>query len=174
MAKSAAAVQDTPMNQTQFHAAFPQLASALLEEWPALQAEPLSATQGDLDKVIGLIVETTGHTKTLVRRQLGEILQIVTAPPESASGRARGSGMASDARAAGAAVSDAAHEALLAVEAILSEFEKKSGHVLRDLRGSVLTPTRDAIRQHWFLSLLLSLGLGFIIGVLFHGLTRGK
>jgi hypothetical protein len=172
MAKSAAAVHDTPMNQTQFHAAFPQLASALLEEWPALQAEPLSATQGDLDKVIGLIVETTGHTKTLVRRQLGEILQIVTAPSESAPGRGRG--MAQDARAAGAAVSDAAHEALLAVEAILSEFEKKSGHVLRDLRGSVLTPTRDAIRQHWLLSLLISLGLGFIVGVLFHGLTRGK
>ena len=114
MAKSAAAVHDTPMNQTQFHAAFPQLASALLEEWPALQAEPLSATQGDLDKVIGLIVETTGHTKTLVRRQLGEILQIVTAPSESAPGRARSSGMAHDARAAGAAVSDAAHEALTA------------------------------------------------------------
>ncbi len=63
----------TPFQRAQFHGAFPQLASAILEEWPQIDAESLASANADLEKVIALVVERTGHTKTLVRKQLEEI-----------------------------------------------------------------------------------------------------
>lgn len=168
-----------PMNRTQFHSAFPQLSSALLEEWPQIEAEALSATQGELDKVVGLIVEKTGHTKTLARRQLEELYRIVTAPSEggsfSATARGAASVFAHDARAAAATVSEAAHEALSSVEEVLARFEKKTSKMLRDLHlNQVVTHTGERIREHWLATLLVSLGLGFIVAAVVTGLTRGK
>lgn len=169
----------SPMNRTQFHKAFPQLSSALLEEWPQIEAESLSATQGELDKVVGLIVEKTGHTKTLARRQLEELYRIVTAPTDggsfSASARGAATIFAHDARAAAATVSEAAHEALTSVEEVLARFEKKTARMLRDLHlNQVVTHTGDKIREHWLASLLVTLGLGFIVAAVVTGLTRGK
>lgn len=169
----------SPMNRTQFHKAFPQLSSALLEEWPQIEAESLSATQGELDKVVGLIVEKTGHTKTLARRQLEELYRIVTAPTDGgsfgASARGAATVFAHDARAAAATVSEAAHEALTSVEEVLARFEKKTARMLRDLHlNQVVTHTGDKIREHWLASLLVTLGLGFIVAAVVTGLTRGK
>ena len=158
----------TPLLRTQFHGAFPQLASAILEEWPQLDAESLASAHADLEKVIALVVEKTGHTKALVRRQLEEIFHIVTAPVESVGQKGSGAAAAfvHDAKAAAATVNEAAHDALHSVEAILAQFEKRTKPLLRELRGNVLTDARDKVREHWFLSLLVTLGLGFIVGVL--------
>lgn len=169
----------SPMNRTQFHGAFPQLSSALLEEWPQIEADALSATHGELDKVVGLIVEKTGHTKTLAKRQLEELYRIVTAPTEggsfSASARGAASVFAHDARAAAATVSEAAHEALSSVEEVLARFEKKTAKMLRDLHlNQIVTHTGERIREHWLATLLCTLGLGFIVAAVVTGLTRGK
>lgn len=174
MTKSDGAATSTPMNRTQFHNAFPQLCSAFLEEWPQIEAESLSATKGEFDKVVGLIAEKTGYTKTLIRRQLEELFRIVTLPPEAGTPPGRGAAFGYEARAAAATLSDAAHEALHSVEAILEHFEKKTSHLLRELRGNVLTRTSDKLRKHWFIALLGVLGLGFIGGFLVNGLTRDR
>ena len=52
---------------------FERLVPALKAEWPELDADELMATSGELDALVELIVGTTGHTKTLVRRQVAEL-----------------------------------------------------------------------------------------------------
>jgi hypothetical protein len=165
-----------PSLRAQFHSAFPQLTSAILDEWPQLDAESLAAANADLDKVVALLVEKTGHTKALIRRQLEEILYIVTTPVDAGVRVHRGtvSGFARDTRAAAATVNEAAHEALHSVEEILEQFEKRTRPLLRELRGNVLTEARDKVREHWLLSLLGTLGLGFLVGVLFSLCPKAK
>lgn len=172
-------VNHSPMNRTQFHSAFPQLSSAVLEEWPQIEAEALSATHGELDKVVVLIVEKTGHTKTLARRQLEELYRIVTSPSESghftATARGAAAVFAHDARAAAATVSEAAHEALNSVEEVLAKFEKRTARLLRDLHlNTVVTHTGERIREHWLATLLVTLGLGFIVAAVAAGLSHRK
>jgi hypothetical protein len=170
-----AAAAATPSQRAQFHSAFPQLASAILEEWPQLDAESLAAASADQEKVVELIAEKSGHTKTLVRKQLEEILQIVTAPVDGVRpDRHTMAGFAHDARAAAATVGEAAHDALHSVEAILEKFEKRTRPLLRELRGNVLTDARDKVREHWLLALLGTLGLGFLVGLLFSVRPKGK
>jgi hypothetical protein len=174
MNKSDNAATLGPMNRTEFHHAFPQLSNLLLAEWPELNGESLSATHGELDHVVSLIVEKTGHTRTLVRRQLAEIFRLVTSPSAAETKKGQAAAFAHDGHAAATSVSDAAHEALHSFEAILTQLEKKAGHLVRELRGNVVAHTTGKIRQHPVLSSLIALGLGFIFGVLFKGLTRGR
>jgi len=107
MTKPVDAAAATPSLRAQFQSAFPQLASAILDEWPQLDADSLAGANADLDKVVVLLVDKTGHTKALVRRQLEEILYIVTTPVDAGVRAHRGteSGFARDARAA-----DSAHD----------------------------------------------------------------
>ena len=175
MTKPVEAAATTPSQRAQFQSAFPQLASAILEEWPQLDAESLAAASADQEKVVELIAEKSGHTKTLVRKQLEEILQIVTAPVDGVRpDRHTMAGFAHDARAAAATVGEAAHDALHSVEAILEKFEKRARPLLRELRGNVLTDARDKVREHWLLALLGTLGLGFLVGLLFSVRPKGK
>lgn len=52
---------------------FERLVPALKTEWPGLDAQELAATGGDLDKLVELVTRVTGHTKTLVLRQVTEL-----------------------------------------------------------------------------------------------------
>lgn len=179
MTKTEDSTPHAPMTRAQFHSTFGQLASVLLEEWPQLEADTLSGTSGELEKVVALIVDKTGHTKTLIRRQLEELYRVVTAPIETKTSTARSAAFAQEAHAAASSVSHAAQEALHTAEDILLQLEKKVGHLFRELQArklhsGVLAKTASSIREHWFLSLLSALGLGFISGILFGGLTRGK
>lgn len=159
--------EETPagLNKSAFHGAFAKLSPAILEEWGAkLEATELAATEGDYDKVVALIVERTAHTKALVRRQLEEIYRVVTAPPRAADARRM-------ARAAGEGVQAAISEAMESVDDVLHEIEKRTAKLMRDLRGNVIDQARGKLRDHLVLSLFVTLGLGFIVGVIFNGLS---
>lgn len=166
-----------------FHGAFAKLSPAILEEWTAVDAPALAATGGDYDKVVALIADRTAHTKVLVRRQLEEIYRVLTTPLTGIGAghgdkKARASSATRDAREAAAAVGEAAQGALSgalgSVDELIEEIEKKTSRLMRDLRGGIVSDARGKVRDNIFFSLLVTLGLGFIIGVLFNGLTRGK
>ncbi len=52
---------------------FERLRPALKAEWPDLDDDELAGTGGDLDKLVELIAQATGYTKSLVRQQITEL-----------------------------------------------------------------------------------------------------
>lgn len=153
-------------SKSAFASAFSTLRPAILGEWSQVDDAALADTSGELDKVVALIAERTSHTKALVRRQLEELYRVVlTPPPESAghTGRQR--------RSRAAAGGDGQSPNL---DHLIEEFERRTAHIVRELRGGFLDGARDRVRSNVVFSLLVTLGLGFIVGVLFTGGSRGK
>lgn len=152
-----------------FASAFSTLRPAILGEWSQVDDAALADTSGELDKVVALIAERTTHTKALVRRQLEELYRVVMIPPPDSSGHQ--SGRARRQRAAGGGEGDT-HGANL--DHLIEEFERRTSHIIRELRGGFLDGARERVRGNVIFSLLITLGLGFIVGVLFTGGSRGK
>jgi hypothetical protein len=154
----------TSFTKAAFANAFPTLRPAILGEWTELDEAALAATGGELDKVVALIAERTAHTKALVRRHLEELYRVVTQPiAEPNPGRPR----RARAEAVGA-------DGLPHIDNLIEEFERRTAHVIRELRGGFLDGARDRVKDNVFFSLLCAIGLGFIVGVLFTGFHRGK
>jgi ElaB/YqjD/DUF883 family membrane-anchored ribosome-binding protein len=147
-----------------FASAFSALQPVLLAEWGELDAESLAATEGDLERVVALIAERSSRTKVLVRRQIEEIFNIVTEPVSSGAARARARGGERTAERTGQP----------GVDQLLAELEKRTAQIMRELRGGFVDSTRDRVRDNIFFSLLVAIGFGFIVGVLFTGSNRGK
>jgi len=127
-----------------FKAAFTQLLPLIEAEWPDLDTAALRATEGDLDKVIALIAERTAHTRTLVARQLDELLGGLARAGTDASARWSGVLDTLEARAA-----------------------ELGARVRKDVSG-----VEGTLRQNLWVSLLLALGLGFWVGWLARGSHR--
>lgn len=149
-----------------FASAFSALQPVLLAEWGELDAESLAATAGDLDRVVALIAERSSRTKVLVRRQLEEIFNVVTEPVSAGATRARARGGERTAERTGAGQPG--------VDQLLAELEKRTAQIMRELRGGFVDNTRDRVRDNIFFSLLVAIGFGFIVGVLFTGSNRAK
>lgn len=153
------------LSKSAFAGAFSTLRPAILGEWSQVDDAALAATSGELDKVVALIAERTAHTKALVRRQLEELYRVVMIPAAEPghTGRPRRPRAAADGDAHGANL-----------DHLIEEFERRTSHIIRELRGGFLGGARDRVRDNVFFSLLVTLGLGFIVGVLFTGGSRGK
>lgn len=158
-----------------FASAFAALRPAIAAEWAEIDDDALAATDGDLDRVVALVAERTTRTKALIRRQLEELFRVVTEPAPAAHaaprGRARG-----DRAAERTATADrgAAHGNPPGVDQLLAELERRTAQIMRELRGGFFDNTRDRVRDNIFFSLLVAIGFGFIVGVLFNGSNRGK
>ncbi len=148
------------VNNAAFASAFPALRPVILGEWSEVDEKGLAETAGELDRVVALVAERTGHTKTLVRRHLDELYYVVTKPPAepAASFRPRRSPA----------------EAHPPLGDILEELERRTTHIISELRGGFMSEARDRVKQNVIFSLLVSVGLGFIVGVLYSGFSRGK
>jgi hypothetical protein len=169
------------LSKSAFADAFSTLRPAILGEWSQLDEAALAATAGDLDKVVLLVAERTAHTKALVRRQLEELYRVVTTPlPEvhtAASGAGHASAQTRPRRPRPAAEAEGQGQGQGQgpnLDHLIEEFERRTSHIIRELRGGFLGGARDRVRDNVFFSLLVTLGLGFIVGVLFTGGGRGK
>jgi hypothetical protein len=161
------------LSKTAFANAFSTLRPAILGEWSPLDEASLAATSGDLDKVVALVAERTAHTKALVRRQLEELYRVVTTPTAEVHTAASGAGRSRRPRPAAEADGQGTGHAPN-LDHLIEEFERRTSHIIRELRGGFLDGARDRVRHNVFFSLLVTLGLGFIVGVLFTGGSRGK
>jgi len=153
------------LTRSAFQESFAKLEPAILAEWEQLDSGALSATGGDLDKVVVLVAERTAHTKALVRRQLQELFAVSAEPPRRrvAPGPSR--------------LRQNLHNVLPeSADELLQELEERTANILRELRGGVLKDTRARVKENLLFSLLVTLGLGFIVGVVFTGwnFRRGK
>jgi hypothetical protein len=158
-------------SKTAFTSAFSRLAPAILSEWAEVDSAALAATGGELEKVVAVIAGATGHTKALLRRQLQELYYVVTMPPLESAGGKRPRPAEAEAGGFAAAASGAAAPP---VDHLLEELERRTAQIMRELRGGFLGEARDRVKDNVFFSLLVAVGLGFIVGVLFTGFSRGK
>ncbi len=159
------------LSRTAFHDSFAKLTPVILAEWEQLDPDSLSETGGDLDKVVALVAERTAHTKALVRRQLQELWQVLSEPPRRRppSPGPQSGGAARPRPNLHNVLPETADE-------LLRELEQRTSNILRELRGGVLKDTRVKVSDNLLFSLLVTLGLGFIVGVLFTGwnFRRGR
>jgi hypothetical protein len=156
-----------------FANAFAALRPAIAAEWTEVDDEALLATDGDLDRVVALIAERTTRTKALIRRQLEELYRVVTEPAPAAHAAPRGRTRSPRAGERGSE-RPADGGAQPGVDQLLAELERRTAQIMRELRGGFLDNTRDRVRDNLFFSLIVAIGFGFIVGVLFNGSNRGK
>jgi ElaB/YqjD/DUF883 family membrane-anchored ribosome-binding protein len=133
-----------------FQSAFERVFGLILEEWPTVNVDALKETGGDFEKVTALVAETSGRTRALVKRQLGELVRVIdengTAPTEGSP----------------------RHK----FQDVVDMFEKKSRDLLELAKGEfpeARAKLEEKVEENLWTSLLIALGLGFILGLL----TRG-
>jgi len=133
-----------------FQSAFERVFGLILEEWPTVNVDALKETGGDFEKVTALVAETSGRTRALVKRQLGELVRVID---ENGSAPTEGS---------------TRHK----FQDVVDMFEKKSRDLLELAKGEfpeARAKLEEKVEENLWTSLLIALGLGFILGLL----TRG-
>jgi ElaB/YqjD/DUF883 family membrane-anchored ribosome-binding protein len=145
-----------PTNEA-FAATFEALQPLIRAEWPVVDEAALTETAGDYEKVVALVAKSTEHTKALVRRHLGELQQVAA---EDAKGEAASDGTL-------AAAQRKLQETLKGLQAKASEL---SDYV----RTQALADAKTKAEQHPLVTLLMAVGLGFILGFVLRGLGRGR
>jgi ElaB/YqjD/DUF883 family membrane-anchored ribosome-binding protein len=131
------------LSAEQFAKDFTRTSELILEEWPELGVEKLEATGGDLEKVIAAVSDAVGKTKVTVRRQLAELHQL--------------------------AQQSAGDDGVVARELRrLREMVERLESRTQDL-ADLPKEARQKVEENLWTSLLVALGLGFLLGLL----TRG-
>ena len=126
-----------------------ELLPYIRDEWPSVGREELVGTKGDYDAVVTLISLKTEHTRTLVRKQLDELRQ-----------------MAGAQRAKRGWVSDAE---LRRLRELLERLQHKSNDVTDYVRERISTDARKQMHENPLVTLLIAIGLGFILGFILRG-----
>lgn len=150
------------MTKAAFHDAWSQIAPLILGEWEQIDEEALEKTEGDLDKVAALVAERAGRTRAMARRLLFELYQVAIGSDPATRTRASQRRQNSESPLPES------------VEAMVHELERRAAQVMRELRGGFVQKTTHRIHENLIFSLLVTLGLGFIVGVLFTGSGRGR
>jgi hypothetical protein len=142
--------------------AFAAVQPLICSEWPAVDAKALEATEGKYDEVVELVASTTEHSKTLIKRHLGELVQIAQEDaPKPAAG----------AECCGDSALGAAQRSLQEALRIL---QGKATEVSNYVRNQALTDAKHKAEQNPLVTLLVAIGLGFIFGFLLRGLGRDR
>jgi ElaB/YqjD/DUF883 family membrane-anchored ribosome-binding protein len=143
-----------PPSPSDFQSAFERVFGLILEEWPSVTIDALKETSGDLDRVTALVAEASGKTKALVKRQLGELMQLV------------------DEGAPAARPFTAQTEKLTDFIELL---EGRTRELLELAKGEfpeARAKIEASVEEHPWTSLLIALGLGFIVGLIMRGGRR--
>ncbi len=146
-----------------FQRAFPAVSALILEEWPALDPAALEATQGDFDKATALVAEHTSATRVTVRRQLGELLALAERP--AAKRAANGAPPAAERPKP---MVDQVDDVLAAVRRL----ESFAADEAKRMSAKLIPAAETRVRENLWVSLLLALGLGLILGLWMNGGRR--
>lgn len=124
----------------------------LLEEWPQLQPDALLATGGDLEQLITHISTQTEHTRALTRHHLGELYSLwlikVAEPTLSPTDELKSHAQ---------------------VNQLLEDLEARTDHLIKEFRSELLPELEKKARSNLGTTLVITLGLGFILGLLAGG-----
>ncbi|MBW2529195.1 MAG: hypothetical protein JRI23_33775 [Deltaproteobacteria bacterium] len=131
-------------------AGFTQLKPLILAEWPKVAADALDETEGDHDKIVDLVLASADLERDLVERQLAELAELAR---EDAGGNG----------ASGRALQDVAQS-----------LQSRMNEVASYVRGQMLADARSKARENFLVTVLMAIGLGFILGIIVRGLGRGR
>ncbi len=160
------------VDPTRFSAAFADLQGWILDEWPDLDPDALADTGGDLAAVVALVAEHTERTRAWSRQQLGELLDLATAPPpvevvSAPPPRPRRTSEGAQARERAGATNgrEADDRPLDPIEKLMSSLEGHLDELTQQVKADVAPLAVDTARQHLGLALLVSGGLGLMLGL---------
>jgi hypothetical protein len=139
-----------------FAESFDGLKPLICAEWPAVEEASLAETGGDYAKVVELIAKTTDHTKALVRRHLGELQQIAEADTKATNGEG------------------ALAAAQRTLQETLRKLQAKAAELGEYVRSQAIADAKAKAEQHPLATLLMAVGLGFLLGFVLRGLGRGR
>jgi hypothetical protein len=124
----------------------------LSEEWPQLHPEELFATGGDLEQLVTYISTQTEHTRALTRRHLGELYSLwltnVAEPTPSRMDELRSHSQ---------------------VNQLLEDLEARTDYLIKEFKSELLPELEQKARSNLGTTLVITLGLGFILGLLAGG-----
>ena len=150
--------QANQLSPEQFQANFASLTPLILKEWSQISSDKLKSTNGELELVIELIVNQTEHTRTLIRSQLAELLYLFQKKPN-----------------------DSFHNSVntnnspsVDWEQNLNILEQRIEKLVSQLKQEILPEIGTKARENMGTSLLTAIGLGFILGLIFGGSSRGR
>ena len=154
------ATNTTTPAQSAFAHHFKAMVPLILSEWPQLLEENLLATEGDLDLAVAYISGETEHTQTLTRHHLDELATLAKSSDRRAP--------TSNGAAALAPDRDDDPEPST-VDQLLSDLETRTEHLIDEFKAEMLPELEKKARSNLGTSLLIALGLGFILGLLLGG-----
>lgn len=137
-----------------FSKSFPSVKPLISAEWPAVDEAALDATGGDYQEVVDLVVRQTEQDPELVERQLAELQQVAAEEAPAPSGTAE-------------KTQRPMHEALRTMQSKMNE-------VADYVRKQLVDDARTRARDNFLVTLLMAIGLGFIVGFVLRGLGRGR
>lgn len=128
------------------------------EEWPDLDEEQLAKTDADPKKLVALIVEHTGQTRALTRRQVAELVALAgTSSP--------------DRQRNGASRSRSNTHLDVQVDEIFAAIKRLESFASDEAR-KIMPAAEGRVRKNLWQSLLITLGFGLILGLWLNGGKR--
>ncbi|MBW4484054.1 MAG: hypothetical protein KME14_16070 [Tildeniella torsiva UHER 1998/13D] len=158
--------------QSAFEHHFEVMVPLILSEWPQLIEENLLATEGDLDLAVAYISGETDHTQTLTRRHLNELASLIEVDPAVASDASRKAATNGVASALKTTVLDATRPLGVdksSIDNLLDDLESRTENLIQELKAEMLPELEKRARGNLGQSLLIALGLGFVLGLVLGG-----
>lgn len=133
-------------SKASFQQHFQTLLPLILAEWPQLSKDALLQTEGDLEQAIAHISAHTQQTRTLVQEHLKELATV--AAKRSATLRS---------------------QTHAKVDGLVQDLEQRTEQLMQEFKSEILPELENKARSNIGSSLLMALGLGFILGLLVGG-----
>jgi ElaB/YqjD/DUF883 family membrane-anchored ribosome-binding protein len=165
----------TESRATDWKRAFATVLPLVREEWPTLDREAVEETAGDFEKLTTIVAAHLDRTKTVVRRQLLELLLVAesdTAEARSTETGARGLNGSSKKEE----TSNSKPEVMQVDEVIaaIRRLESFAAGEAKRVSGKVIPMAETKVRQNLWVSILMALGLGMIVGLWLNGGRKSR
>jgi hypothetical protein len=134
------------MEPANFKREFATIEPLVIDEWPTIDRTTLAASGGDFEAVVAVVAEATPHTKPVVRRKLTELFVEATTKKDA--------NPRDDLRAG---LSESLHEAL-------DRIEQRVAKLREEAESSALPAVKAFAKEHLIFTLVMMLGLGFLLG----------
>ena len=158
----------SPVQKT-FNQHFDAMVPLLLAEWPQLIEENLLATEGDLDLAIAYISGETDRTQTLIRRQIKELASLVEPEDKAAIAPPIAPEVEDKAPSISPSPSKDDVSPPSSIENLLDDLESRTEHLIQELKAEMLPELEQRARSNLGQSLLIALGIGFVLGLILRG-----
>jgi ElaB/YqjD/DUF883 family membrane-anchored ribosome-binding protein len=144
------------------------------EEWPSLERARVEETAGDLDALVALVAEHSGRTKAMARRQLLELARVAELASEDRGKQPLDRGANGVSKKTESEARPKVDVQVDEVIAAVRRLEAFAADEAKRMSGTMLPAAEAKVRQNLWVSLLLSLGLGMILGLWLNGGRRGR